>query len=173
MDENGDALVISDYALDNVKYNKRNRAITWEESSIRKWLNKTFINKAFTAEQKSKIIESLIENKDNPIGNTKGGNATNDKLFLLSIEEVSKYFSNDKERIAYPTPYAKSKESVNGNLLVSSDYGSCWWWLRSPGFSQSHAANVLIRGDVHSNGNDVFFSDLAVRVALWLDLRNP
>ena len=172
IDENGDALVISDYALDNVKYNKRKRDITWEESSIRKWLNGTFIDKAFTAEQRSKIILSKIENDDNAEYGTKGGNNTYDKLFLLSIDEAEKYFKNDEARRAYPTPYAKSKKSVNGNLYEPSG-GSCWWWLRSPGDSQNHAATVYSDGCVFSyGGSRVNYYGNAVRMAFKINLNN-
>ncbi len=178
IDANKNALLISDYALDNVKYNKEYVNITWEVSTIRKWLNETFINIAFTAEQRSKIIKSRIENKDNVEYNTWGGNATNDKLFLLSLEEVRKYFSNDKARIAYPTPYASSKKSVNGNLWVSNKYvskehgGSCWWWLRSIGSVQTYAAYVFYDGDVSPNGSNVHNDEYGVRPALKINLKN-
>ncbi len=178
IDENGDALVISDYALDNMKYNEQYVEITWEKSIIRKWLNETFINEAFTSEQRSRIIESRIANNDNAKYNTRGGNDTNDKLFLLSIEEANKYFNNDESRIAYPTPYAKSKKSVNGNLDVSDRNvstdrgGSCRWWLRSPGGNQDYAAEVYFGGSVDSFGYYVSYSGFAVRMALKINLNN-
>ncbi len=178
IDANNNALVISDYALDNVSYNKEWVAITWEDSSIRKWLNNKFLNKAFSTEQRRKIISSRIANKDNARYNTRGGNATNDKLFLLSIEEANKYFNSDESRIAYPTPYAKSKKSVNGDLYVSSSDvstdrgGSCWWWLRSPGDLQYAAAFVLSAGFVTAHGRDVGLEDGGVRAALKINLNN-
>ena len=178
IDADNNALVISDYALDNVSYNEEDVNITWENSSIRKWLNETFINRAFTPDQRSKIIESRIANKDNADYDTKGGNATNDKMFLLSIEEANKYFNNDESRIAYPTPYAKSKKSVNGSLYVDDDYvstdrgGSCWWWLRSPGDNQSSAARVDLDGIVGSYGNFVDLDYVAVRMAFKINLNN-
>ena len=178
IDADNNALVISDYVLDNVKYNEKYEKITWENSTIRKWLNNDFLNKAFSPEQRSKIISSRIVNKDNAKYNTRGGNATTDKLFLLSIEEAEKYFKDDESRIAYPTPYAKSKKSVNGNLYVSSSYvstdrgGSCWWWLRSPGDDQDGAADVYNDGDVLSYGNYVNNDNYAVRVAFKINLKN-
>ncbi|MBP5286720.1 MAG: caspase family protein [Elusimicrobiales bacterium] len=178
IDEDNNALVISDYALDNVKYNDQYVNITWENSTIRKWLNETFLNKAFTDEQRSKIIESKIDNKDNVKYKTIGGKDTYDKLFLLSIEEVNNYFKSDKARIAYPTPYAKSKRSVNGNLYVSSNDvstdrgGSCWWWLRSPGSIQGSAAGVRLVGVVHSYGLYVNLDESAVRVAFKINLND-
>ena len=163
-----------------MRYNEQYIDITWENSTIRKWLNETFINRAFTAEQRSKIIKSCIENRDNAKWGTKGGNATRDKLFLLSIEEVEKYFKDDESRAAYPTPYAKSKKSVNGNLYVYVDDdhirtnrgSSCWWWLRSPGDIQFNAANIFPYGKVCSLGNFVFDDRNAVRPAFKINLNS-
>ena len=178
IDKNNNALVISDYALDNVEYNEKFEDVTWETSSIRKWLNNDFLNKAFTDEQQSKIIKSNIANRDNAKYKTKGGNNTYDKLFLLSIDEANRYFKNDETRTAYPTPYAKSKRSVNGNLWVSKEIvstdrgGSCWWWLRSPGYLQNTAAYVNFDGNVLSFGYNVNNDYPAVRVAFKINLNN-
>ena len=40
----GTALVISKYALDALRYNETSINITWEKSTIRKWLNNDFYN---------------------------------------------------------------------------------------------------------------------------------
>ena len=46
------------------------------------------------------------------------GSATQDRGFLLSIEEVEKYFKTDEDRKCKPTQYAV-KQGVNGE--------NCWW----------------------------------------------
>ena len=171
--DDGTALVISKYALDNVKYNETYTNVTWETSSIRKWLNNDFYNKAFRNADKSLIKESYVVNKDNAEYNTKGGNYTYDKMFLLSIEEAEKYFSRDKKRKLWPTPYARSRNSKEGNLYISISYGgSCWWWLRSPGYNQNYAASVTYDGDVYSYGTNVNYDGYAVRVAFKINLKN-
>lgn len=173
----GTALVISKYALDNVKYNETYTDVTWETSSIRKWLNNDFYNKAFRNANKDLIIESHIESKDHSgkwsdrsNWHTKGGNTTYDKMFLLSIEEAEKYFSSDEKRKLQPTPYAKSINSKNGNLWTVRD-GSCWWWLRSPGCHQNVAAAVGIGGLVQSFGFNVGSNEGAVRPAMKINLK--
>jgi hypothetical protein len=163
----GTALVVSKYALDNVKYNEKDESVTWETCTIWKWLNHDFYNIAFWNANKNLIVVSYLENKDNTKWNTKGGNNTYDKLFLLSIEEAEKYFKSDDDREAYPTPYAKARGAhTNADLG-----GSCWWWLRSPGSAQDIAAHVNSDGDVDSFGTDVNY-DIAVRVALKINLNN-
>lgn len=169
----GTALVISKYALDNVKYNEKDTRVTWKTSSIRKWLNNDFYNKAFRNADKSLIIESYVVNKDNAESGTKGGNNTYDKMFLLSIDEANKYFGSAKERMLYPTLYAKGSKSKEGKLWTDADYGgSCWWWLRSPGTNHYNAAGVGPGGDVYSYGNYVSDDNVAVRVVFKINLKN-
>ena len=53
----------------------------------------TFIenmNRAFSDEEKEKINITEVVNKDNPVFGTKGGKNTSDKIFLLSLAEVSR-----------------------------------------------------------------------------------
>ena len=172
----GTALVISKYPLDNVKYNEEYEDVTWETCTIRKWLNNEFYNKAFRNADKSLIVQSYLENKDN-IGtfldeeyHSIGGNSTYDKMFLLSKDEANKYFSSYNARKAYPTPYAKSSNSKEGNLHVYG--GSCWWWLRSPGYDQLYAASVFPDGHVDSYGYRVYNVINAVRPAMKINLKN-
>ena len=107
--ENGKALVISEKLLDCVRYNEKFTNVTWETCTLRKWMNGEFINKAFSSSEQAKIATVTNQNPDNSIHNTKGGNATQDKIFALSIDEVNQYFSNDDDRMAAPTGYAKKQ----------------------------------------------------------------
>ena len=160
-------LLITKKGIDAKLYNQELEDIIWENSSIRRWLNETFINNAFTAEERGKIIESRIDNKDNAEYKTRGGGVSNDKLFLLSIDEANNYFKSDKDRIADPTPYANSQLGWKCNP-------TCVWWLRSPGICQKNSATIKGDGTVHVVGNPVNTPYIVVRVALWYgyDLNN-
>lgn len=159
-------LLITKMGIDAVRYNEKLEDIVWENSSIRRWLNETFINKAFTAEQHSHIIKSPIENKDNAEFKTRGGGVSNDKLFLLSIDEANDYFKGDDDRKAYPTPYANSKLEMKCST-------TCMWWLRSPGKYQTTIATVRKNGNIYyDRGISVESPFSVVRVALWYDLNN-
>lgn len=51
LDVQGDkALLISKYGLDVRPYNTEYNHVTWEECTLRTWLNDTFLNAAFTPE---------------------------------------------------------------------------------------------------------------------------
>ena len=41
-------------------YNDENISVTWEKSSLRKFLNSDFIDETFSESQKSKILETRI-----------------------------------------------------------------------------------------------------------------
>ena len=162
--KDGKALVTSKYALDCKPYNTSYTDVTWENCTLRRWLNNDFINAAFSAEEKSMIPTVTVSADNNPDYSTNPGNTTQDQVFLLSITEANKYFSSDSARQCKPTEYA-----VAGGASVSSSNGNCWWWLRSPGMYQWDAALVLNDGGVYKSGDAGVIDSHAVRPALWVD----
>ena len=157
-------LVISDNALDCQPYNTTDTDdVMWESCSLRKWLNGTFLNAAFSTEEQALILNTNVSADKNLEYDTNPGNATTDKVFLLSIDEADKYFNSDEARKCVPTVYSKA----NGAYTSS---GYCWWWLRSPGFSQDFAVNVYVGGSILYNGIDVNFGSGCVRPAMWIDI---
>ena len=89
----------------------------------------------------------------------------------LSIDEGNQYFSNDDDRMAAPTGYAKKQGAyVGDSYSLPSREKTGWWWLRSPGISGNHAAGVGTNGNVDRYGLNVYYYEGAVRPALWLNL---
>ena len=140
--------------------------VTWETCTLREWLNNDFVNAAFSAEEQAIIPTVTVYADKNPEYSTNPGNATQDKIFLLSITEASKYFSSDSARQYQPTDYAVAEGAFE------SDFSNCVWWLRSPGINQTLAAGVDAGGDVYEYGYWVNYDNLAVRPALWIDLNS-
>lgn len=164
-------LLISKQALDCQQYNTSYTDVTWESCSLRKWMNGTFLNKAFNAEEQAQIQNTTVSADKNPEYNTNPGNATTDKVFLLSINEVEKYFNSDEARKCAPTAYAKAQGAYTSDIYkTASGAATCWWWLRSPGCNQFNAASVLIYGSVYYRGSIVYTDNDAVRPALWINL---
>ncbi len=171
--KDGKALVISKYALDCQQYNTSYTSVTWETCTLRNWLNDDFINTAFSDAEQSCIPTVTVSADRNPEYDTNPGSATKDKVFLLSITEVNKYFGSDSARECEATAYAEAQGADNGN---------CWWWLRSPGRDRNLAAGVNRGGDVGEYGSFVgyhrtedgyiFYGSNAVRPALWIDLNS-
>ena len=156
-------LVISRYGLDCQPYNDIYENVTWESCTLRSWLNNEFIETAFSKDEQRMVAETIIENADNIVYGTEGGEDTLDKVFLLSVDEVRKYFPTDESRKCKPTEYAK----ING---VWDEY--CFWWLRSPGKYYSSAAEVHgdSGGGVNIDCGGVGSDGSAVRPALWINV---
>ena len=169
--EKNRVLVISDKALDCQPYNSSyTEEVTWEKCSLRKWLNNDFINAAFTAEERAKIPTVMVSTDKNPEYDTDPGNATKDKVFLLSIVEVEKYFPSNEARKCVPTEYAISNGAYTSDSYTKGGKATCWWWLRSPGYNRFDAASVNMYGNVDEEGSHVNNDTYAVRPAMWISI---
>ena len=123
------ALVIAAENAENRQYHEKQEDVTWETCDLRKWLNTTYYDNAFSGAEKAAILESEVQNPDNPDYPGKGGNETRDRLFLLSIEEWRKYDCPD---------------------LFSG-------WLRTPGVENCEAAVVDHTGCLRGGGVGVSY----------------
>lgn len=167
--ENNQILVISEKALDCRQYNKTDTSVTWETCFIRSWLNETFLNSAFSTLEQEQIKNTIVSADNNPSYNTSAGNATNDKIYLLSITEVNMYFTNDRAKMCVPTTYAKAN-GVRPGSYANGTGNNCWWWLRSPGGSQRNAACVNYLGSIYKLGICVDDNAIGVRPAMWISI---
>ena len=161
--QSGRALLLSENILDFLKYNDTRSYVTWETCSLRSWLNGSFYNNSFTASEQSRIFYATNRNPNNPDYGTRGGNDTEDHVFLLSTGEAKEYLRSDGKRIAYATDYAHSKG-------YDTQDRSCWWWLRSPGSTGDSVAGVNYNGTFFRKGDYVDDHDIGVRPAMWLIL---
>lgn len=173
-------LLISRYILTTLPFDKNHKVAddreniaeagrvpaTWEKSSLRKWLNNTFYTTAFDKVEQSVIVTTRITNEGNTGFNIKGGSATKDKIFLLSISEATKYFTKDANRKTTKTNYAKN--------IYSTGKRYNWWWLRSPGMHYDFAAIVLSGGGYKEASGEWQGRGAnnpgGVRPVMWIDL---
>lgn len=176
------ALLISRYGLDAQPYNIIYTGVTWENCTLRAWLNGTFYNKAFSSAEQAVILTTSVDNSQNQcfsLWGTSGGNNTQDKVFLLSYTEANKYFGveywkntgatdNVKSRVA-PTPYAIAQGAYTSSSNMTADSNVAgWWWLRSPGSYRSSAAYVSPDGSLRDLNVD--YGSASVRPALWVSI---
>lgn len=66
---------------------------------------------AFTDEEQSIIATMEIPSESNPRSDTNYGNPTEDKMFVLSINEAKQYFDSDSARLCNATAYTMSLSS--------------------------------------------------------------
>lgn len=157
-------LVLSKYALDCRQFNTTNDYVTWESCSLCTWLNDTFINNAFAAEEKAMIQTVTVSSDilgDNAISQ---GNSTQDKIFVLSDAEVDRYLTAESVKKCEPTTYA-----IANNAYVRNSNGMCMWWLRTCVNDNNCAIYVTYDGSNIKTGAQVDKDNIAVRPALWID----
>ena len=148
--------LISRYGLDFRSYHHYKKTpITWEDCSLRKWLNDDFVKSAFSDEEIKKIKFSELKNSNNPQYNAFGGNDTLDRVFCLSITEVEQYLRDNENRKSKTTNYSKK----------NNFFSNRGWWLRTLGYSQYYATYVNSDGELRYGGEHVYFN-FNVRPAL-------
>ena len=165
-------LLMATHGLDCVQFHHSLTSVTWATSSVRVWLNSTFLNKAFNANERSAIQETYVINEKNPIyPNTPWGANTYDYVFLLSVQEAERYLPRNGDRLFPMTDYAVSRGAYQNN----SGYPYSWWWMRSPGGNAQSAARV--RGGDGTDypagamtSNKVTDDEDVVIPCIWVDL---
>lgn len=157
---------------------------------------KGFLQTAFTATEFAAISDTSVVNNaasTNPDGNAtlwNSGNNTyasdsdtpiSDKIFLLSVQEVTKsdylfaaYNAHDSsavtpygtgnKRIRLTTDYAKDKGACQN---TTDGYGGCWW-LRSPSADYRYNARYVHDSGRANYSNGVSLADTGVVPALCL-----
>ena len=190
-ESNGTALLLCEMIIDSREYYHEERrdsfshnggsgyANNYALSNIRKWLNETFYNTAFTELQRSIILKTTVDNSARstyPNGNAtqvnNGANQyacenTQDYIFLLSQQEATNsaygfnasYSASDTARRKQTTDYAKAQGAYTYSDSEYDEYdGNGGWWLRSPCCYRSIDA-----GGVSSDGNTG--NDIGVNLA--------
>jgi glucan-binding YG repeat protein len=189
------ALLVAD-TVTHVNMAYSDVACTWETSSLRKWLNSEFLT-SFTEEEGKRIMRAEVKNESNPWYYADGGNATGDRVFLLSIYEIVKYFG-DSEALQFTgrndvkyyyfddsgnrrsVTINEARKDASKDYCFSDQYDAAriaryngkptCYWLRTPGSKENAAALVDSNGNVDMGGDDV--DDVAdyigVRPALWI-----
>lgn len=144
------ALLLSEYGLICKNINETFDDFTWETCSLRNWLNTSFLDIAFTNNERKAILDSNIKTPDSTYWGTKGGNDTMDKVFLLTMQDVmnpaygfQKGMKVSKTRMLKCTTYARK----NGGYINKTNGNTCWW-LRSPALHNKYAAYVFTTGAI-------------------------
>ena len=180
------ALLITEYVIEERAFHSVNditNKITWEHSDIRKYLNGEYYD-SFTPTDQAKIIETNVINPGNPWYGKRCCDDTLDKIFLLSYEEVVRYFGDSGALemcrgvdMGYGCPLGDAvKDEYNkARSVLNLDGFNAWWWLRSPGGPRDHTDNDHVTAGSVDNiiwicGDDICKEDGGVRPAMWVNL---
>jgi hypothetical protein len=177
----GELYLLSEKVLNSLAYNSaETSSMTWSACSLRKWLNGTFYNTAFTTTQKVNIKNSYTLNPDNPDTYKDGGPNTYDKIFLISYPDSlntaygfsNNYNATDIKRRDSGTDYAKCM-GLNTNIDEPLFNGNCSWWLRTPASGDAGASRVLFGGQTDDYYVSDIDADYGVRPAIKLVIGVP
>lgn len=172
-EEDNRILVLSVKALDYQPFATTGAEATWADSYIRKWLNNTFLNEAFTDEEKVIIANSLVPADTNPEYSQFGidpGVDTQDKIFLLSTRE----FDRAHHLIEYARAGEKTRYVENIIPKSTSSDASNSWWLRTQGIYYRYISVVNSKGKLYavdtltSEGLGIWPTEALVRPAMWI-----
>lgn len=159
VNEEGQALLISDAALDDQVYHNWLENVSWEGCTLNTWMQNTFLKDAFDVSEQNAIVER------------------ESKVFVMQESEVSgtedaeRYgFVDDDTRKCKSTDYTRAMGSMNGTEI--DDMENCRWWIRTPGDTETSAIGVFPDGRILrvSSGSWVREPVIGVRPALLLDL---
>ena len=205
IDKDGNALLLADK---NIETNGDSGEYTgaWATCALRSLLNSYaaesnsdgkdystdgFLTNAFSVSESAAISTTKVSTPRNPVYETEGGDDTQDKIFLLSIDEamnegygfkvnsftepaseegIKFYTAEDATRVAKNTAYVYFKPGSYGNAEGMAQ----GWFLRTPGsyeYNEGCTSKVSETGAVYADleyteGNDA----LALRPALYLNL---
>lgn len=199
--KDGKAFLLSKYVLDAQAYDTKfdrnawleapltavnDFATTWEECTLRAWLNDEFYNTAFTESEQESILLSEVKNLPNSSSGASSGPDTKDYVYLLSEEEALQYFGKgriltyyegkgdgptEREQLGIPTAYAKEQGAYMDIWHTTRWYYNLYspYWLRTIAEIPTGAANIAEDGFMSLAGS---YADakLSVRPCLWIDV---
>jgi len=177
------ALIITENIIEQGVYHDAYVDITWADCSLRRYLNGVFLDK-FASDEKAKIVPVINKNPDNPWYGTAGGADTEDRVFILCLDEVAcKYFGDSSALLCHPKKnqryWFERKDDNNSRrkARLEENHSICWWWIRTPGRVSVKAVYIHGDGNIGIQGNNIFKGNIAdgrctggIRPALWLRL---
>lgn len=163
--EDDKALVLAENVLDIRPFNEAYENTSWENCTMRQWLDEEFYEGSFTDDEKERILPSRIKNgKADGVHGTIPDDIyrdTFDRVFLLSADEVKYYLIGSSGIKAGATDYVRAKN------VPSAIAGKYRWWGRSMGINGSNAC-VVDYSWVNGYGENVNSGGIGVRPAMWI-----
>lgn len=148
LDEKGrNRLLIADKAVAFMPFNKDRDYTPWSHSTLRYWLNKDFLEQAFTLKERMGLLVTMLDNHADPRWEIENGQDTKDKCFIFNWQELERYMPTVEER-------------ANGE----------WWWLRGHGFGKLCMQAIYLDGTFYHIGVNKNSPEIGVRPAIWTRL---
>ena len=165
LEVNGDqALLVSKYVLDSAQFNSGEEEVPYEQCAIYKTVNENMYDEMFSEKEKSIILETVLDapeeetepkneqetsenTEENNAEKTEDENTVKTRVFLLSADELEKYF-DEADYIA-----------------MKMDGKASNYWLRTPG--AVNKKGIMTTEDFMLN------QEKGIRPAIWINLSEP
>ena len=168
--DGNDAFLMADQCLDAQPYDEEDEDVTWETCTLRTWLNSTFLNDAFSLNEKSAIWYTDVVNEKNQHYGINGGNDTVDRVYLLSEKESFQtahgFHASNENGVTRESSVSEYAKECGAYTREENGY----WWLRSIGGARNYAMRVDYEGWVGEYGVYVIGNEYAVRPVLHINL---
>ena len=149
--EDSKCLLVSSKCLEMCAYADYCDSLEWNKTPMRKFLNTTFLQAAFTKSEATLIAETKIDD------------IAKDKLFILTREEIETYFPTEEHR--------ECDLSYHLQRSLPFDPNKNRWWLRTEGTGYRTLAFVDNQGVIHQEGDVVSTRYNTIRPAMWLEVQ--
>ena len=165
------ALIISRYIIERMDYycDTGWDDPGWDDSSVRRWLNGSFLVTAFSNQEQNEINTVIVTNDVFD---------SRDKIFLLNSSEAQRYFKSNSARKTQPVlacyyndTWDPDRDWEWDDYDMYSDEGRDCWILRPDGYYSECAAYVDGNGEigeVYGNGFAAFIN--GIRPAMWVNI---
>lgn len=163
VERNGNVVtMVSKYLIDAKPYEASSEPTSWQDCSLRQWLNGDFIDLAFSdAERNALVLTELKNGVETDDGIDGKEPTTEDWVYLLSGEEMERYF---------PETGAGAAEKSNAVALAQTMDDFNIWWLRTKDKDYGNPKVVFTNGAVTSNWDGYGFAGNGVRPAIRVNL---
>lgn len=157
LEDQGDKqLLLAEHVLELLPYHDTYEAVTWEESSIRKYLNTTFYER-FTYEEQNRMIGGL------------------DRVTIPCVHLLMRYFGNSGQLMNPATKFYVDDQFNEDRKATDLAGDPCRWYLNSKprGRTMEMVDVVMLDGRVAITGDFVnrVSSDnfkIGVRPSIWI-----
>ena len=141
-------LLFAENVVTGYAFNEKRTNMNWSKCSLRKWLNRDFMNEAFTPAERMSIVFTKTFNEANMTWSTPSGPETRDKIFVFSHKELLEYLPDQADRALGE-----------------------WWWTRTMGHNVLSAECVYMDGSIYDIGLNIAQTEIGVRPCIWVMLR--
>ena len=172
-EKNGMYLVISEQILEFRTYDDGTHQ-TWADSTLRKWLTEDFVAKAFSEEERAKIVPMKLTTSTPSYFDIENVTDSVETVFLLSYGEMMQYQVAETHCTFYAVSSPERNDLPYSWVMDAFDPSMMHWWVRTNGGNQGEVVRGYGMVPTNVSGNTVTNIGTndrgGIRPAMWIDI---